>query len=169
MATVIAASYLLLVIGLPIGVTLLGRYRSLPTGPLCPRCLGETFWIQGPLLGRLRLRSRPVLQRRWCPECRWVGLARPEVAKPERAGRPAATTVDLRAMQLNGSAVRVLLRCRPESRTWHGRLIFVTAQGESRSEDVEAFHGSSVSDVLAQALALPEHSLARRLRQALSG
>ncbi len=169
MATVIVAAYLMFMIGLPIGVAFVMRFRSLPTGPLCPHCLSETLWIQGSLLSRVPLPRRPLIQRRWCPACGWDGLARPGVRRTSPRTGPTPTTVDLRAVELNGAAFRVLLRCRAESQAWHGRLVFITEEGEARPEGVEAFHGRTVSEVLAQALALSEHSLAYRLRQALSG
>ena len=72
------------------------------------------------------------------------------------------------ALPFEGHPFRVLLRCRSEALAWHGRLIFIDPQGRTRSEPIEAFHGGSVADVLSQALALSDRSLARRLRQALS-
>ncbi len=190
MRMLIVLSCLFLIAGIPFVVVALVRLRRLPSGPFCPACLGETLWLRGPLLRHRRLRRLPPLQRRWCPACGWEGLARPHpaaappapvlphgshdddeappVAAPGQvAPADAGMNVELREVTTNGEAFRALLRCRAEGRAWHGRLVFVDRTGTARAERVEAFHGASIGDLLAQALALPEHSLARRLRRAL--
>ncbi len=208
MGTILVIAYLTALVGLPIGVAAMLRYRSLPRGRVCPACLAETLWIRFRLLDVLRTHGRPIVQKRWCSRCGWEGVCR-AVAAPvgcdsgsaplaAEAGHPEShpvtpastagtytpfspegtstkdstrdlTTVDLRNLRLDGSEFRVLIRCRSESHGWYGRLIFVDSGGDVRREDVEAFHGPSVADILAQALALSENSLARRLRQARTG
>lgn len=167
MASLIIAAYLLLVVGLPVGVAILRRFRALPGGALCPHCLTETLWIRSRFWRHARRRGRPLVQRRWCPGCGWEGLSRPGVVPPPRLD-PAPTTVGLRKLTLDGCAFRVLIRCRSWGQGWHGRLVFVDTTGAVSAEIVEAFHGSTVADVLSQALALSEHSLAHRLRRALA-
>ena len=47
-------------------------YLLVPRGPLCPHCHVEMLPLRHALLDRLL----PGLQRRWCLQCGWHGVAR---------------------------------------------------------------------------------------------
>jgi hypothetical protein len=47
-------------------------YFLVPRGPLCPHCHVEMLPVRHALLDRLL----PGLQRRWCLQCGWHGVAR---------------------------------------------------------------------------------------------
>lgn len=67
------------------GLALVMIYLLLPTDRSCSRCDGETLLLGGNRMARLRARLfLGRVQRRWCPQCGWEGLAR------RAAGAPAS-------------------------------------------------------------------------------
>ncbi|MBI4408108.1 MAG: hypothetical protein HY561_00275 [Gemmatimonadetes bacterium] len=88
--------YLVLVIALPLALSALVSYRTLPRGVTCPLCRGETFAVCARWLRwASRMVRRGTLVRRWCPACRWEGVVRqqvlpgaPRVRPPRREPRP---------------------------------------------------------------------------------
>jgi hypothetical protein len=74
---VLIGSYLLLVFVLPLGLSALVGYRSLPAGRACPQCRDEeTLRLCAPLLDRAARLAPIEVQRRWCLGCGWEGLVR---------------------------------------------------------------------------------------------
>jgi hypothetical protein len=167
------AIYLVLVIALPIVLSSVIGFRSLPHGSCCPNCAQETF----PLLSQTvriaqRLHSGFSLQRRWCPACEWDGFARVQ-------SEPAFTLVTIehrghrsepvRTLELGGRAWTVMLESWREKGRYYGRLTFVAPSGKKWSDPLAAFNGPSPHDVREQALALSDRLLAYRLREVISG
>jgi hypothetical protein len=178
------ASYLLLVFLLPLALSAVIGYRSLPVGRVCPECGGETL----PLLRRsLRVLSamnrRTLLQRRWCFGCGWEGLLRvprapgaPAPAAPSRTrARPTSLaeiapgtptqTLNVRLLDVDGTAWRVMLQCWTSTGLVYGRLVFVSPTGRLWLDAVESFTGGTESEALVQVRSLPDPLLARRLRR----
>ncbi|HEX6938935.1 MAG TPA: hypothetical protein VF158_05945 [Longimicrobiales bacterium] len=177
--------YLLLVIALPLALSAAVSYRMLPEGRNCALCGGETLRLRSWWLGAAsRLLPGVMLQRRWCLMCGWEGVARlpkerrpePQVAKKALARRPSIAVapgrsgeaVNLRSLEVDGSAWRVLLQCWHDADQWYGRLLFIAPSGRLWVDTVEPFNGTSAEDVLGQALALPDRTLALRLRELIS-
>jgi hypothetical protein len=181
---VLIASYLLLVFVLPVALSAIVSYRALPVGRDCAQCGARTL----PLVARaLRVASalhpRADLQRRWCLECGWEGTARIlsgsryTGATPDATRRPAmpphvhaavrrtTQTLDVRSLDVDGAAWRVMLQCWGKTGVFYGRLVFVAPSGRLWLDAVESFSGSNQSDVLGQALSLPEGLLESRLRR----
>jgi hypothetical protein len=180
---VLIASYLLLVFVLPVALSAIVSYRALPTGRDCPRCGTRTL----QLVSRwLRLASavhpRARLQRRWCMECGWEGTVRAPTGAPRREGvvprrgaqrrmappeavRRTTQTLDVCSLDVDGAAWRVMLQCWGKTGVFYGRLVFVAPTGRLWLDAVESFSGSNQSDVLGQALSLPEGLLESRLRR----
>jgi hypothetical protein len=69
--------YLVLIIALPVALSTIVGFRSLPRGAQCPNCAQDTLPILSQLIRFLK-RARPAtsLQRRWCPACSWAGYTR---------------------------------------------------------------------------------------------
>lgn len=175
---ILVGSYLLLVFVLPVALSALVSYRSLPIGRRCPQCQGDTLNMQARLLQQVsRLHRHAVLQRRWCLDCGWEGAVRlprrapPASPTPTVSAAPLAAlargthTLDVRSVQVDGCAFRVMLQCWSSTGLFYGRLLFVGATGRLWLDSVEAFSGSSQREVLGQAQALPDGLLQNRLRR----
>src|SRR5437764_13763547 len=63
---------LLVTVAMRVAIVTAVVYLLLPRGPLCPHCGIEMV----PLRNRFLDRLLPALQRRWCLECGWDGVAR---------------------------------------------------------------------------------------------
>lgn len=185
------ALYVLLVIVLPLTLSAIVSYRSLPHGPACPLCQGETLRLVSRWL-RLasRFTGRIELQRRWCVACNWEGVSRVSAAPPRsleivRADRPpqgsdtgrqsaapaaagAEGAIDLRRIEVDGRRWRVLVQCWSRGDRWYGRLLFISPSGRMLADSMEPLSGISRHDVLGQALALPDALIAGRLRAVIS-
>jgi hypothetical protein len=74
-------------------------------------------------------------------------------------------TLDVRSLDVDGAAWRVMLQCWGNTGVFYGRLVFVAPSGRLWLDAVESFSGSNQSDVLGQALSLPEGLLESRLRR----
>lgn len=179
--------YLLLVIALPLALSAAVSYRTLPEGRNCALCGCETVRVRARWLTAVsRLVPGSVLQRRWCLTCGWEGVsrlprereahverARPKPSAPRRPSIAVAPgrsgeAVNLRSLEVDGSAWRVLLQCWRDAGQWYGRLLFIAPSGRLWVDTVEPFSGSSADEVLNQALALPDRTLALRLRELIS-
>lgn len=167
------ATYLILVVALPVLISAVMGYRKLPRGTACPNCAQETL----PLLSRTlrvakRVRPQLALQKRWCPTCSWDGLTRTQEALPVALWQNAMTTRQtrpLRTLKLNGRNWDVMLEYWTEHGRCYGRLLFVAPSGKLWCDPLAAFTGHSEDDVAAQALALSDRLLACRLREVTSG
>jgi hypothetical protein len=100
----------------------------------------------------------------------------PGRAAPDQAGepdtavqpiaRPSSTqTLDVRSLDLDGTAWRVMIQCWHSTGLYYGRFIFLGPTGRLWLDAVESFTGSTESEVLGQAQSLPEGMLASRLRR----
>ncbi|MFO7260323.1 MAG: hypothetical protein DIU52_004150 [bacterium] len=187
--SLLVALYLLLVVALPLALSATVNYRSLPEGTTCPLCRSETLLLRSRTLGwTSAVLRRVVLQRRWCLTCGWEGVCKLTGEAARRARRrdgprllPPGDTrphapppggmveaVDLRDLEVEGCAWRVLVECWYEAGRWYGRLLFSAPGGQLRADASRTFCGRSRRDVLDQARALPDGLLACRLREALS-
>src|SRR5690606_401612 len=121
---------------------------------------------------------RAHLHRRWCMECGWEGTVRLTVpprrsiilrtAAPEqvvKAVHRTTQTLDVRSLDVDGAPWRVMLQCWGNTGVFYGRLVCVGPSGRLWLDAAESFSGSNRSDVLGQALALPETLLETRLRR----
>jgi len=188
--SLLVALYLLLVIALPLALSAGVSYRTLPEGTACPLCRSETLLLRSRWLGwASALLRRVVLQRRWCLSCGWEGIAKltgeaarqarkrvvPRQLPPPAEAPPAAPppdrtveAIDLRGLEVEGCAWRVLVECWCEAGRWYGRLLFSAPTGQLRTDANRTFCGRSRREVLDQARALPDRLLACRLREAIS-
>ncbi|MBR9990205.1 MAG: hypothetical protein KFH98_10635 [Gemmatimonadetes bacterium] len=174
---VLIASYLFLVFVLPITLSALVSYRALPTGCDCAHCGARTVRLVSRALRiASALKRRTHLHRRWCLECGWEGVVRMDMRRPHAVGArsPARAphsvqrttqTLDVRSMELDGAAWRVMLQCWGNTGVFYGRFVFVAPSGRLWLDAVESFSGSNQSDVLGQALSLPPVLLENRLRR----
>jgi hypothetical protein len=188
---VLIASYLLLVFLLPVALSAVIGYRSLPRGRTCPECGGETLQLLRRTLHALSMPNRrTTLQRRWCFCCGWEGLQRvprspasssrpvsPSAAGPGRAGVATdqttaagapTQTLNVRSLEVDGSAWRVMLQCWTRTGLLYGRLVFVSPTGRLWLDAVESFSGANERDALFQVRSLPESLLTTRLRRLAS-
>jgi hypothetical protein len=176
---VLIVSYLLLVLALPIALSAIVSYRALPRGRNCPHCRTRTVpLVSRPLRVAARVRPRAGLQRRWCMECGWEGTSRigerpaqrivfnrARSAQAAKVVRRSTQTLDVRSLDVDGAAWRVMLQCWGNTGVFYGRLLFLAPSGRLWLDAVESFSGSNQSDVLGQALSLPEGLLESRLRR----
>lgn len=184
--SVLIALYLLLVIALPLALSAAVSYRTLPKGSTCPLCGSATSRIESRWLNLVSalLRNR-VLHSRWCLHCGWDGVTRmpkepledrpaAEAPRPQRrqsiaiAPGRSGEAVSLRDLEIDGSAWRVLLQCWCDEQRWYGRLLFIAPTGRLWVDTVDPFRGSTPGEVMGQALALPDRTLACRLRELIS-
>ena len=86
-------------------------------------------------------------------------------AQATQAVRRSTQTLDVRSLDVDGAAWRVMLQCWGNTGVFYGRLVFVAPTGRLWLDAVESFSGSNQSDVLGQALSLPEGLLESRLRR----
>lgn len=180
--SLLIALYLLLVIALPLALSAAVSYRTLPETRNCPLCGEETVRIRSRTLHwASRLLRHRELQARWCTGCRWQGVIRlprfaphPGLELPRRprsiavAPGRSGEAVSLRDLDVDGSPWRVLLQCWCESQQWYGRLLFIAPTGRLWVDTVEPFSGSSLREVMGKALALPDRTLACRLKELIS-
>ena len=173
-AVLLFATYLVLVIALPIILSAVIGYRALPRGHACPNCAQETI----PLLSYLLRTFKSLLpdlsvERRWCPVCSWEGFARANEDGPVvvAVAPPSSTrqTEPLRSLELGGRPWSVMLEYWRERGRCYGRLLFVGPSGKLWCDPLAAFHGPSHQDVMSQALALSDRLLTYRLREVISG
>ncbi len=161
--------YLLLVFVLPLCLSAVVSYRSLPRLRSCGQCGGDTF----PIVSRTaRFASGfshgRVIERRWCPSCDWSGFVRVHPPVPLPAGtRLTMRTVELRSVTVDGLHWGVRLECWRETTEWWGRLVFVAPSGRLWA-DGRALRGSSDHELLGRARALSEPALVSRLRALVS-
>jgi hypothetical protein len=160
----------MLVIALPVVVSGLVGFRSLPRGNACPNCAQETLALVSlPVRAARMLHGNFSLQRRWCPTCEWDGFAR---MRSESAPNATPVTVrhtqQLRTLELGGRAWRVMLESWREQEHFYGRLLFVGPSGKRVYDADGAFDGSTHDEVIGQALALSDGLLAYRLRDVIS-
>lgn len=176
---VLIASYLFLVFVLPITLSAVVSYRALPAGWDCAHCGARTVRLVSRALRiASALHTRTQLHRRWCLECGWEGVVRMDAGRrhavAERAARAPHTirrttqTLDVRSMELDGAAWRVMLQCWGNTGVFYGRFVFVAPSGRLWLDAVESFSGSNQTDVLGQALSLPPVLLENRLRRLVS-
>jgi hypothetical protein len=175
---VLIAVYLLLVFVLPLLLSAAVSYRALPRGRACPNCQGESVPLVAPLLRRISMATPQRFERRWCMACGWEGVTRVprEATAPARSAVPltvtrtaaATRTLDLRWLQVDGEAWRVLLQCWSDTSRCYGRLVFVAPSGRLWADALHPLSGRSADEVLGQALSLPERTLASRLREVAS-
>ena len=177
---VLIASYLLLVFVLPVALSAIVSYRALPVGRDCPHCGVHTVQlVSRPLRLATALHPRATLQRRWCMDCGWEGAVRVLIpsrhagaghrplqpAQPVKAIQRTTQTLDVRSLDVDGAPWRVMLQCWGNTGVFYGRLVFVGPSGRLWLDAIESFSGSNQSDVLGQALSLPEGLLESRLRR----
>lgn len=174
---VLIASYLLLVFVLPVALSAIVSYRAMPTSRDCPQCSARTLQVVARWLRIVSaLYPRARMQRRWCMECGWEGSIRATSGRQRKSagvGRARAVqpvrrttqTLDVCSLDVDGSAWRVMLQCWGKTGVFYGRLVFVGPSGRLWLDAVESFSGSNQSDVLGQALSLPEGLLESRLRR----
>lgn len=186
--SLLIAIYLTLVIVLPLALSCVVSYRALPRSPLCPLCGEETLLVRSRSLGLIsRLFREQDLQRRWCASCLWEGTARvPLLDTPRRhdrgsrktAGEPARSAnkgpspsgeaISLRDLEIDGLCWRVLLQTWHDSGHWFGRLLFIAPSGRLWIDDIEPIHGASAREIMGKAQALPDRTLAYRLKELIS-
>lgn len=182
------ALYLLLVIALPLALSSIVSYRTLPRTTLCPFCSTETLRLRSRWLnGISRLLRHQELQARWCTACLWEGTVRlprfqrqlppPHQPAPQRLERrqsiavgpgQSGEAVSLRDLEIDGLSWRVLLQCWHGTDRWFGRLLFIAPTGRLWVDTVEPMSGTSSREVMGKALALPDRTLACRLRELIS-
>jgi hypothetical protein len=180
---VLIGSYLLLVFVLPVALSAVVSYRSLPHGRSCPYCRADTIPLLAPRL-RLLNAFNPFgsLQRRWCLDCGWEGITRvtrrppadassattpvsPATAPARSPEAPPTQTLDVCSLNVDGAPWRVMLQCWSGTGLYYGRFVFVAPSGRLWLDAVEAFRGADEREVLGQALSLPERLLESRLRR----
>lgn len=165
------AIYLIIVIALPMALSVIIGFRSLPCGKACPNCAQETL----PLVSRLvktihYLHVNVDLRRRWCPACEWAGYSRLAVA-PAIELPPAESARDmrqLRTLELGGRPWRVMLESWHERGRYYGRLVFMGPSGKLWSDPLAAFSATTLDETIAQALSLSDRLLTYRLREVIS-
>jgi hypothetical protein len=69
---VLIVAVLLATVALRFSLVAILTYVLLPRGPACPHCGAELTLIRNTFLRRLV----PLLEHRWCLECRWHGIVR---------------------------------------------------------------------------------------------
>ena len=74
---VLVLLYLVLVFAVPLALSGAIGWRGLPRGRRCAGCGSETVPLRARGAAAIsRLMPRSTLERRWCMQCGWVGLAR---------------------------------------------------------------------------------------------
>lgn len=171
-AVLVFAIYLVLVIALPVALSSLMGYRSLPRGVSCPNCAQDTLpLVSYPIWLAKQMNRNFSLQRRWCPTCEWDGYARVPVSPiamrlPDSVHRYRQ---QVRTIEIGGRPWSVMLESWREHGRFYGRLIFAGPSGKLWCDALPAFNGPTQHDVLEQALALSDRLLAYRLRDVISG
>lgn len=168
--------YFFIVIALPLALGTYVVVNGLPRSRRCPMCADETLRLQSRLHALGSRVSRQRLHLRWCVSCGWRGTvrlpARPRVsavrapADSTAGAAKGADRVDLRTLNVDGDAWRVMVECWAENGRWLARLVFV-APGGQVCADRRSLEGESVLEVISQAFSLPEQTLAGRLRRSI--
>ena len=167
--------YFLILMVIPLCVGGYVVFNGLTRSRRCPSCGDDTLRLRSwPRRLGSRLLRQEELHLRWCMRCGWRGTARiHRLAVPrDRSGRahparsPGADRVDVRSIDLDGSPWRVMVECWAEAGRWKARLVFVAPGGQA-CNDRRTFEGPSAVAVISQAFAIPEPTLAGRLRRAL--
>ena len=184
------ALYLGLVIILPLTLSAAVSYRTLPHGRGCPLCRHETLWLRARSLAAVnRAKRGDSLQKRWCVVCGWEGIVRmtgndlidaaihaPAVVEElgfngltlqDAAEEDATSALNVRRLEVDGRAWRVMLECWNVSERWYGRLLFVGPAGRRCADTVQPFKGESPDEVLGQARSVSERALQERVRTLL--
>ena len=187
---VLISAYLVLVFLVPVLLSLVVSYRSLPQGAVCGQCARAAVPLQRRWLRQLSRLPGVGLERRWCLHCGWEGVTRSRpltqlrvtlAPRPEPGPRrdqaservpvtpvpPDGTALDVRSLRVDGRTWRVQLQCWREQRSCYGRLVFIEPTGRSWADVVQSFSGATQFEVLGQALSMPDRLLATRLRQLL--
>jgi hypothetical protein len=182
------ALYLILVIALPLTLSGVVSYRTLPRTTKCPLCGEDTLRLRSRWLNGLsRLLRHQELQSRWCAACLWEGAIRlPRQKHRAPSGQPSAPAhlerrssiavgpgqsgeaISLRDIEIDGLSWRVLLQCWHDADRWYGRLLFIAPTGRLWVDTVQPMSGISSREVMGKALALPDPVLAYRLRELIS-
>lgn len=164
------AIYLVLVIALPVILSSLIGFRSLPRSASCPNCAQDTIPLLSYPLRYLRLvKSDFSLQHRWCPTCEWDGFVRGSASLVRVTDSLNHPREKVRTIEIGGRPWSVMLESWNERGRYYGRLLFVGPSGKLWCDPLAAFTGSTSHDVLEQALALSDRLLAYRLRDVISG
>jgi hypothetical protein len=170
---VLVVLYLVLVFVVPLALSGAIGWHGLPRGRRCACCGAETVPLRARLAAALsRLMPRSTLEKRWCMQCGWTGLARiprgrlPRVRRLDAASpvRPITRTVAVRTLTIDGGTYRVLLQCWQQAGGHYGRLMFVDPVGRLWLDSVQPIGGLTLDDVVRQARDLPAPLLASRLR-----
>ncbi len=171
---VLVLLYLVLVFAVPLALSGAIGWRGLPRGRRCAGCGSETVPLRARGAAAIsRLMPRSTLERRWCMQCGWVGLARvprgrlPRVRRALDAPaplRPVTHTLPVRTLTIEGASYRVLLQCWQQAGGHYGRLLFVDPVGRLWLDAVQPIGGVTVDDVVRSARDLPVPLLASRLR-----
>ena len=165
--------YLFIVIALPLTLSAVVGFRSLPLGHACPACRQETLPLVSTFL-RVVKRVIPALslQRRWCPACEWDGYARmPKTPATVMVPLGVITrrTQQIRTLELGGRVWRVMLESWRDRGRCYGRLLFVAPSGKLWYDPFASLSAATHSEVVSQARSLSDPLLAYRLRDVISG
>lgn len=170
---VLFATYLMIVILVPVALSAIIGARNLPHGRTCPNCAEDTMALLSvPLRTASRVFADFPVQRRWCPACEWDGYARSDVCAQtgERSSETARRqTEPVRTLELNGRVWKVMLESWRESGRCYGRLLFVGPSGKQWREPMPEFSADTDGEVLVQARSLSDRLLAYKLREVISG
>jgi hypothetical protein len=93
---------------------------------------------------------------------------RGEAAPGEAREMVGTQTLDVRSLDMDGTPWRVMLQCWRSTDLYFGRFVFVGPSGRLWLDAVESFSGRSETEVLGQAISLPDGVLERRLRRLVS-
>lgn len=163
--------YFTVVVALPLALGIYVVLNGMQRTRTCPSCANETVRLQAPAHEALNRALRTTeLQVRWCMTCGWRGTARlprvpAPVGRPDRS--PGADHVDIRHLEIDGQPWKVTVRCWSEEGRWLGQLMFIAPDGRACMEEESSLEGTSALEVLSTALALPDQTLAGRLRRAI--
>lgn len=171
--------YFFVVIALPVALGAYVLFNGLPRSRHCPRCAGETLRLQSRLHDVASSVLRRRIHHRWCPRCGWRGTAHLRPARPDPGPEPEAQRrlaapspgarsdrLDLRRLEVDGDAWRVLMECWEENGRWLARLVFVAPGGQVWLDE-RSLEGASALEVISEAYSMPEKTLTGRLRRAV--
>jgi hypothetical protein len=171
-------SYFIIVIALPTALGIYVALNGMQRSRRCPSCAEETLWVRSHphrLVGKLLPSSD--IQLRWCPTCSWQGAVRlsrgaPRAHPASAAGAAAAPDahgeqVEIREIRIDGRPWSVMLDCWADDGRWLGRFFFRGPGGQACMEEDPSIEGRSAIEVLSNALAMPDASLAGRIRRAI--
>jgi hypothetical protein len=172
------ASYLFVVLALPLGLGIAISFRNMSRERQCPLCGSDTLRVRSAFDRVLeKIIFARSLQRRWCVTCGWLGAARVTTALvPALASNAFASshpvracrTEPVRVLRFSGMQWRVLLQCWQENGLYCGQLLFIGPAGHLRRDPKHPFKGPSRAAIVDQALALSDGLLTYRLRELVS-